>query len=95
MIFVSACMNFLKLCKTKYYNFNLFHSIQRNFIAQTGDITGSGNGGESVFKYGTSLSPNLNYDSITGLLLTVSFSEKKPNTMLESSCQKSSIQELV
>jgi len=50
-------MNFLKLCKTKYYNFNLFHSIQRNFIAQTGDITGSGNGGESVFKYGTN-SPN-------------------------------------
>lgn len=31
-----ACQNFLKLCKLKYYNFNLFHTIQRGFIAQTG-----------------------------------------------------------
>ncbi|KAK2186029.1 hypothetical protein NP493_216g03008 [Ridgeia piscesae] len=41
--------NFLKLCKTKYYNFCLFHSVQRNLVAQTGDPTGSGRGGESVF----------------------------------------------
>uniref|UniRef100_A0A0A9ZB80 Peptidyl-prolyl cis-trans isomerase n=1 Tax=Lygus hesperus TaxID=30085 RepID=A0A0A9ZB80_LYGHE len=44
-----TCKNFLKLCKIKYYNFCLFHSIQANFIAQTGDPTGSGTGGESVF----------------------------------------------
>lgn len=31
-----ACQNFLKLCKLKYYNFNLFHTIETNFIAQTG-----------------------------------------------------------
>lgn len=31
-----ACQNFLKLCKLKYYNFNLFHTIERGFIAQTG-----------------------------------------------------------
>ncbi|XP_071955018.1 peptidyl-prolyl cis-trans isomerase-like 4 isoform X2 [Antedon mediterranea] len=45
-----CCLNFLKLCKLKYYNFCLFHSVQRNFIAQTGDPSGSGNGGESVFR---------------------------------------------
>lgn len=44
-----ACLNFLKLCKIKYYNYNLFHTISRNFIAQTGDPTGSRNGGESIF----------------------------------------------
>lgn len=31
-----ACQNFLKLCKLKYYNYNLFHTIQTDFIAQTG-----------------------------------------------------------
>lgn len=41
--------NFLKLCKLKYYNWNLFHSVQSNFIAQTGDPTGTGKGGESVY----------------------------------------------
>lgn len=44
-----ACLNFLKLCKIKYYNYNLFHTVSRNFIAQTGDPTGSRDGGESVF----------------------------------------------
>lgn len=33
----------------KYYNLNLFHSVQRGYIAQTGDPTGGGRGGESVF----------------------------------------------
>ena len=42
-------MNFLKLCKTKYYNFCLFHKIEKDFIAQSGDPTGTGRGGESVF----------------------------------------------
>lgn len=31
-----ACLNFLKLCKLKYYNYNLFHTIEAGFIAQTG-----------------------------------------------------------
>ena len=43
-----SCYNFLKLCKLKYYNFCLFHCIQENFIAQTGDPTGSGEGGTSL-----------------------------------------------
>ncbi|CAK8684054.1 unnamed protein product [Clavelina lepadiformis] len=45
-----SCLNFLKLCKVKYYNYCLFHNVQRNFIAQTGDPTGTGRGGESLFR---------------------------------------------
>eukprot|EP00794_Sanderia_malayensis_P000555 gene555-1212_t len=45
----NSCLNFLKLCKIKYYNFCLFFSVQQNFIAQTGDPSGTGKGGESVF----------------------------------------------
>ncbi|XP_046545008.1 peptidyl-prolyl cis-trans isomerase-like 4 [Haliotis rubra] len=44
-----TCLNFLKLCKVKYYNFSLFHSVQKQLVAQTGDPTGTGKGGESIF----------------------------------------------
>ncbi|ETE67174.1 Peptidyl-prolyl cis-trans isomerase-like 4 [Ophiophagus hannah] len=44
-----ACLNFLKLCKTKYYNYCLIHNVQRDFIIQTGDPLGTGRGGESIF----------------------------------------------
>ena len=46
-----ACLNFLKLCKMKAFHFNLFHFVQRNFIIQTGDPSGTGRGGESIFKH--------------------------------------------
>ncbi|GAB2219722.1 hypothetical protein Droror1_Dr00007359 [Drosera rotundifolia] len=42
--------NFLKLCKIKYYNGCLFHTIHNNFLAQTGDPTGTGSGGDSFYK---------------------------------------------
>lgn len=45
----NTCLNFLKLCKVKYYNLCIFHKVERNFIAQTGDPTSTGRGGESVF----------------------------------------------
>ncbi|EDW66575.2 peptidyl-prolyl cis-trans isomerase sig-7 [Drosophila virilis] len=44
-----ACLNFIKLCQLKYYNFNLFHTVQQGFIAQTGDPSGVGDGGSSVW----------------------------------------------
>jgi len=44
-----TCLNFLKLCKTKAYNLSLFHTVQSDFIAQTGDPSGTGRGGESIF----------------------------------------------
>ncbi|ORY02211.1 cyclophilin-like protein [Basidiobolus meristosporus CBS 931.73] len=42
-------MNFLKLCKIKYYNFCCFHNVQKDFMLQTGDPTATGKGGESIF----------------------------------------------
>ncbi|XP_053192776.1 peptidyl-prolyl cis-trans isomerase-like 4 [Scomber japonicus] len=44
-----TCLNFLKLCKIKYYNYSLVHNVQRDFIMQTGDPTGTGRGGESIY----------------------------------------------
>jgi len=35
----------------KSYNFNRFHHVERNFLCQTGDPTGTGRGGESIFGY--------------------------------------------
>ncbi|KAI4993388.1 hypothetical protein ZWY2020_007701 [Hordeum vulgare] len=43
--------NFLKLCKMKYYNGCLFHKVAKDFVAQTGDPTGTGTGGDSVYKF--------------------------------------------
>ncbi|KAI0002702.1 cyclophilin-like domain-containing protein [Xylariaceae sp. FL0662B] len=47
------CENFLKLCKTKYYNFSPIHSIQQNFSFQTGDPLGptsaTSDGGSSIW----------------------------------------------
>ncbi|NXS86569.1 PPIL4 protein, partial [Erpornis zantholeuca] len=45
-----ACLNFLKLCKVKYYNYCLIYNVQRDFIIQTGDPMGTGRGGESIFR---------------------------------------------
>ncbi|XVF34145.1 hypothetical protein REPUB_Repub18cG0033200 [Reevesia pubescens] len=46
-----TCKNFLKLCKIKYYNGCLFHTVQKDFTAQTGDPTGTGSGGDSLYKF--------------------------------------------
>jgi peptidyl-prolyl cis-trans isomerase-like 4 len=44
-----ACLNFIKLCKIKYYTGCMFHTVQRDFTAQTGDPTGTGLGGNSIW----------------------------------------------
>lgn len=44
-----SAINFLKLCKAKYYNYSLFHSVQKHFIAQAGDPLGTGQGGQSMW----------------------------------------------
>jgi peptidyl-prolyl cis-trans isomerase-like 4 len=45
----TACLNFLKLCKLKYYNDTHFFHVQPGFVARGGDPTNSGGGGASVF----------------------------------------------
>ncbi|OCF41020.1 peptidyl-prolyl cis-trans isomerase-like 4 [Kwoniella heveanensis CBS 569] len=46
-----TCENFLKLCKIKYYALNAFFNVSKDFIAQTGDPTATGTGGESLVSY--------------------------------------------
>jgi peptidyl-prolyl cis-trans isomerase-like 4 len=37
------------LCKIKYYNNVIFHNVQKDFLAQTGDPSGTGKGGTSIY----------------------------------------------
>ncbi|KAJ7600297.1 cyclophilin-like domain-containing protein [Mycena floridula] len=46
-----TCENFLKLCKVYYYNLNAFFNVSKEFLAQAGDPTASGTGGESIWSY--------------------------------------------
>ncbi|EFP85741.2 uncharacterized protein PGTG_11070 [Puccinia graminis f. sp. tritici CRL 75-36-700-3] len=48
-----ACRNFVQLCLEGYYEGLIFHRIVPGFIVQTGDPTGSGSGGESIYDEGT------------------------------------------
>lgn len=41
--------NFMKLVKKKYYNNNVFHNVQKGYWMQTGDPTGTGRGGKSIY----------------------------------------------
>ena len=44
-----ASQNLLKLCKVKYYNNTLVYDVQKDFIAQCGDPTNTGNEGTSTW----------------------------------------------
>lgn len=44
-----SCTNFLKLCSKHYYKFNAFFSVERDFLAQTGDPTNTGKGGATIW----------------------------------------------
>ncbi|KAJ3665336.1 hypothetical protein Zmor_000835 [Zophobas morio] len=44
-----TCENFLALCASDYYNGCLFHRNIKGFIVQTGDPTGTGKGGTSIW----------------------------------------------
>lgn len=39
-----ACRNFVQLCMEGYYDDCIFHRVIREFIVQTGDPTGTGEG---------------------------------------------------
>ncbi|KAL4147763.1 hypothetical protein PRNP1_011517 [Phytophthora ramorum] len=42
--------NFMSLCQAKYYDGVLFHRVIKGFMMQGGDPTGTGRGGESIWK---------------------------------------------
>eukprot|EP01114_Cavostelium_apophysatum_P017923 TRINITY_DN5426_c0_g1_i1.p1 TRINITY_DN5426_c0_g1~~TRINITY_DN5426_c0_g1_i1.p1 ORF type:complete len:539 (-),score=195.90 TRINITY_DN5426_c0_g1_i1:14-1474(-) len=44
-----AVRNFVQLCMEGYFDGNIFHRVIKNFIAQTGDPTGEGFGGQSIY----------------------------------------------
>eukprot|EP01108_Squamamoeba_japonica_P006800 TRINITY_DN5573_c0_g1_i1.p1 TRINITY_DN5573_c0_g1~~TRINITY_DN5573_c0_g1_i1.p1 ORF type:complete len:180 (-),score=48.38 TRINITY_DN5573_c0_g1_i1:31-528(-) len=45
-----ACENFLALCASSYYIGTVFHRNIKGFMVQGGDPTGTGRGGESIWK---------------------------------------------
>ncbi|CAJ0842140.1 17986_t:CDS:2 [Entrophospora sp. SA101] len=45
-----AAENFMKLCASGYYDNNLFHRNIKGFMVQTGDPTGTGKGGTSIWE---------------------------------------------
>ncbi|KJA29574.1 hypothetical protein HYPSUDRAFT_1061151 [Hypholoma sublateritium FD-334 SS-4] len=60
-----TCENFLKLCKIYYYNLNAFFNVSKDFLAQIGDPTATGTGGESIWSIlaaeSSSNAPSLRY----------------------------------
>ncbi|XP_011405122.1 PREDICTED: peptidyl-prolyl cis-trans isomerase-like 3 [Amphimedon queenslandica] len=44
-----TCENFLALCASGYYNDCIFHRNIKGFIVQTGDPSGTGKGGTSIW----------------------------------------------
>lgn len=45
----SALLLPLPMHRAKYYNNCIFHNVQQNFLVQTGDPTGKGKGGSSIY----------------------------------------------
>lgn len=44
-----AVRNFVQLCLEGYYDNTIFHRVIKSFLAQGGDPTGTGTGGESIY----------------------------------------------
>jgi peptidyl-prolyl cis-trans isomerase-like protein 2 len=73
-----TCENFLELCEAGYYNNTVFHRLIKNFMIQGGDPTGTGRGGESIWKksFKDDFKPNLLHSG-RGIL---SMANSGPNT---------------
>lgn len=70
--------NFLALCASGYYDGTIFHRNIKGFIVQGGDPTGTGRGGESIWKaaFADEIQPHLAHTK-RGI---VSMANSGPNT---------------
>lgn len=66
-----ACENFTSLAKSGYYDGLIFHRIIKDFMIQGGDPTGTGMGGESIWKtpFADECSPDLLFDQVGRLAM--------------------------
>ncbi|KKA28505.1 hypothetical protein TD95_002880 [Thielaviopsis punctulata] len=73
-----TCENFATLAQRGYYNNVIFHRIIPDFMLQTGDPTGTGRGGSSIYgdKFADEISPRLKHTG-AGVL---SMANAGPNT---------------
>lgn len=73
-----TCKNFRTLTERGYYDGILFHRIIPNFMLQTGDPTGTGRGGTSIYgeKFEDEILPSLKHTG-AGIL---SMANSGPNT---------------
>ncbi|KAG3148756.1 Peptidyl-prolyl cis-trans isomerase-like 2 [Phytophthora cactorum] len=57
--------NFMSLCQKKYYDGVVFHRVIKGFMMQGGDPTGTGRGGESIWKkpFRDEIDSRLSHDS--------------------------------
>ncbi|XP_064460866.1 peptidylprolyl isomerase domain and WD repeat-containing protein 1-like [Ornithodoros turicata] len=81
-LFVKECPrtveNFCVHAKNGYYNGHLFHRVIKGFMVQTGDPTGTGTGGESIWggEFEDEFHPTLKHDRP----YTLSMANAGPNT---------------
>ena len=73
-----AVENFVTHAKNGYYNGQIFHRVIKNFMIQGGDPTGTGTGGESIWKkpFEDEFAPNAVFDK-PGIL---AMANRGPNT---------------
>jgi peptidylprolyl isomerase len=59
-----ACENFTKLVERGYYNGLIFHRVIKGFMIQSGDPTGTGRAGESIWgePFEDEVSPEVKFD---------------------------------
>jgi len=59
-----ACENFIGLVEKGYYNGIIFHRVIKDFMIQTGDPTGTGSGGSSIWgaSFEDEVSPDVKFD---------------------------------
>ena len=71
--------NFVNLAKSGYYDGVIFHRIIKDFMIQGGDPTGTGMGGESIWKKGFAVEPTPFLYNIRGALAMANTGAKNSN----------------